>query len=104
MFHTRSDFAATTIRFYRGSPSLVQGRPYVVVARKNTREYDGGWSIPGPSLGRPGADQAPTSPGALHDRNGGCTRFVVPQVQEARAFPREIQRNVDDSRGAAVVS
>ena len=41
-------------------------------------EYDGGWSIPGPIFGRPGADQASSSPGALHDLNGGRTRFLVP--------------------------
>ena len=61
-----------------GSPRLVRGRRWVVVAWKNQCEYDGGWSIPGPTFGRPGADQAPSSPGALHDLNGGRTRFLVP--------------------------
>ena len=87
----------------QGSPSLVQGRRWVVLAWKNQCEYDGGWSLSGPIFGRPGADQAPSSPGALHDINGAVRSSSCKQVHEARAFPR-VQRNVDDSRGAAVVS
>ena len=62
----------------QGSPLLVQGRRWVVVAWKNQREYDGRWSIPGPIFGRPGANQASSPSGVLHDLNGGCTRFLVP--------------------------
>ena len=62
----------------QGSPRLVQGRRWVGVAWKNQCEYDGGWGIPGPIFGRSGADQAPSFPGALHDLNGGSTRFLVP--------------------------
>ena len=43
-------------------------------------EYDGGWGIPGPIFGRPAADQAPSFPRALHDLNGGRTRFLVPEI------------------------
>ena len=60
------------------SPRLVQVRRWVVVACKNQREYGRGWSIPSPIVGRPGADQSPSSPGALHDLNGGRTSFLVP--------------------------
>ena len=62
-----------------GSPRLVQGRRWVLVVWKNQCEYDGGWGIPGPSFGRSGADQVPSWPGALHDFNGGHTRFLVPE-------------------------
>ena len=56
----------------------MQGRRLVVVAWKNQREYDGGWNIPGPIFGRPGADQASSLSGMLHDLNGGRTTLLVP--------------------------
>ena len=62
--------------FPNGSPRLVQGRRWVAVAWNNQCDHDGGWSIPGPIFGRPGADQAFFPPGALHDLNGGRTRFL----------------------------
>ena len=62
----------------QGSPLLVQGRRWVVVACTNQCEYDGGWGIPGPNFGRSGADQAPSFSGALHDVRGGRTRFLAP--------------------------
>ena len=62
----------------QGSPRLVQGRRWVVVAWKNQCEYDGGWGIPGPNFGRSGAVQAPSFPGTLHDLRGDRTRFLVP--------------------------
>ena len=61
----------------QGSPRLVQGRRWVVVAWKNRCEYDGGWGIPGPKFGRIGADQAPSFPGAVHDLREGRTRALV---------------------------
>ena len=74
------------------------------MAGKNQREYDCGWGIPGPAFGRPGADQASSPSGALHDLNGGRTRFLMPPGPRSGAFPPGIQHNVDESRGAAVVS
>ena len=62
----------------QGSPCLVQGLRWVVVARQTHCAYDGEWGIPGPNFGRSGADQAPSFPGALHDLRGGCTRFLAP--------------------------
>ena len=44
------------------------------------------------------------SPGAQHDLNVDRTSSWYLQVHEASAFPRGIQRNVDESRGAAVAS
>ena len=61
----------------QGSPLLIQGRRWVVVASKNQREYNCGWRIPGPILGRPEADQASSPSGALHDFSGGRTRFLM---------------------------
>ena len=75
----------------QGSPLLVQGRRRVVVAWKNQREYDGGWSIPGPIFGRPGSDQACSPSGALHDLNGGRTRFLVlPGPRSQRVPSRDL--------------
>ena len=70
-----------------GSSLLIQGRRWVVVAWKNQREYDGGWSIPGPIFRRPGADQASSPPGALHDLNGGRMRFLVPPGPRSQRVP-----------------
>ena len=58
-----------------------------MVAWKNQREYDGGWSIIGPSLGRSGAYQASSPPGALNDLNGGRTRFLVPPGPQSERVP-----------------
>ena len=88
----------------QGSPLLVQGRRWVVVAWKNQREYDGGWSIPGPIFGRPGADQASPPPTRYTTSTGAVRGSWCLQVHEASAFPPGIRRNVDESRGAAVVS
>ena len=63
----------------QGSPLLIQGRRWVMVAWKNQCEYDGGWGIPGPIVGRSGVDQAPSFLGALHDLNGDRTRSLVPK-------------------------
>ena len=71
----------------QGSLLLVQGRRWVVVAWKNQREYDGGWSVPGPMSGRPGADQASSPPGALYGLNGGRTRFVLPSDPRSQRAP-----------------
>ena len=60
--------------------------------------------IPGPSFGRPGADQAPSFPGALHDLRGGRTKFLVPASSRSQRVFSGVQRIVDDSRGAAVIS
>ena len=62
----------------QGSLWLVHRRRWVMVAWGNQRENDGRWNIPGPILGRPGADEASSSPGALHILNAGRTRFLVP--------------------------
>ena len=88
----------------RGSPVLVRGRRWLVVAWKNQREYDGGWGIPGPNFGRSGADQAPSFLGELHDTAGGVRGFSCLQVHVDSAFSRGVQRNIDDSRGTAVIS
>ena len=52
----------------------------------------------GALFGRPGADQGSSSSGALHDFDRSGTRFLV------SAFARGVERNVDESRGAAVDS
>ena len=88
----------------KGGARLVQGRRWVVVAWKSLREYDGGWCAPGAVFGRPGADQAPSSPGALDGLNGGRTRYLVPAGPRSQRAHRGIKRDVDDSRGAAVAS
>ena len=88
----------------QGSSLLMQGRRWVVVAWKNQREYDGGWSIPGQIFGRPRAGQA-SFPRARYTTSTRAVRGAwCFQVHEVSAFPRWIQRNVDESRGAAVVS
>ena len=71
---------------------------------KDQCEYDGGWGIPGPNFGRSGAVQAPSFPGALHDLRGGRARFLVPIGSRSQRVLSGVQRNVDDSRGAAVIS
>ena len=71
----------------QGSSLLVQGRRWVVVAWKNQRKYDGGWGMPGPVFGRPGADQASSPCSALHDFNGGRTRSLVPPGPRSQRVP-----------------
>ena len=81
----------------QGNPYFVQGRRWVVMAWKNQRVYDGGWSIPGPLVGRFGADQKLPFPPARYTTSTEAVRGSwCLQVHEASAFPRGIQRNVDD--------
>ena len=74
-----SSFAATATRCSPREPTYGGRAKMSSGGLKNRREYDGGYNIPGPIFGRAGADQASFS-------------------------PRGIQRNVGESRGAAVVS
>ena len=60
------------------SPRLVQGRRPFVVAWEDQREHDHEGGIFGALFGRPGADQASSSSGALHDFGRSSTRFLVP--------------------------
>ena len=88
----------------QGSPLLIQGRRLVVVAWKNQFEYDGGWGIPGPILDDPGPIKLPFSPACYTTSTGAVRGSWCLQDHVASAFPRGVQRNVDDSRGAAVIS
>ena len=71
---------------------------------QNQREYDEDCSIPGLIFERSEANQASFPPGAQHDLNGGRKMSFVPPGLGSQRVPRGIQRNVDESRGAAVVS
>ena len=72
-----------------------------MVAWEDQREHD--YGVFGALFGRPEADQASSCSGALHDCDGGAIRSSW-SLQEhlASAFTRGVQRNVDESRGAAV--
>ena len=83
---------------------MVQGRRWVVVAWKNPYEYDGGWGIPGQILDDPGPFQLPLFPARCTTSAGAVRGSWCLQVHVASAFSRGVQRNVDDSRGAAVIS
>ena len=78
VFHARSGSAATTIWCSPKEPTfgtratMGYGGLEKPVRVRRRMEYT--WS----DFGRPGADQAPSSPGALHDLNGGHTRFLEP--------------------------
>ena len=85
---------------------MVQGRRRFVVAWEDRREHDYGWGIFGVRFGRPGADQAFSYCGTLHDfdRSGTGSWCVQAHLAINSAFSRGIQRNADESRGAAVGS
>ena len=55
-------------------------------------------------LDDPGPIKLPLPPARYSTSTGGVRGSWCLQVHEASAFSRGIQRNVDDSRGAAVVS
>ena len=58
----------------QGSLRLVQGRRWIMVAWQNQCEHDGGWSVPGPIPGRPGADQALSLPPARYTTSTEAVR------------------------------
>ena len=88
------------------SPPLVQSHRRFVVAWEDRRDRDYGWGIFGALLERPGADQASSYSGALHDFGRSGTKFLVSTstLSYNSAFARGVQRNVNESRGAAVDS
>ena len=71
--HARSGVAATAARCSPREPTSGTRATMGCGGLENHREYDGGWNIPGPIFGRPGADQASSPSSALHDLNGGRT-------------------------------
>ena len=76
-----------------------------MVTRENQRYYTNGWGTLGSILGRPGADQASSFSGALHGFEESCKRLLMSvNIRLVSAFARGVQRNVDESRGAAVDS
>ena len=86
------------------SPPLVQGRQWVMVAWKNQCEYDEGWGIPGSILDDPGPIKLSLSPARYTTSAGAVRDSWCLQVHVASAFSRGVQRTVDHSRGAAVIS
>ena len=85
--HAQGGFAATTTRCSPMEPMFGTRATTGCDGLENQREYDGGWSIPGPSFGRPGADQASSPSGALLDLNGDRTRFLVPPSSRSQHVP-----------------
>ena len=86
------------------SPLLVQGRRWAVVAWKNKCGYDGGWVYLVRFSDDPGPIKLPFSPARYTTSTGAVRGSWCLQVHAASAFCRGVQRNVDYSRGAAVVS
>ena len=82
-----SGFAATATRCSPREPTFGTRVTMGCGGLENQHEYDGGWSIPGPSFGRTGADQASSPPGAPHYLNGGRTKFLVPPGPRSQRVP-----------------
>ena len=102
--HVRSCSAASTIRCFPKEPTFGKRAMMVVVAWKHQREYDGGWSTPGPTFGQLVADQDPSPPG-VHTTSTGAVQCVgCLHVHDASAFSLGIQRHIDNTLCAAVVS
>ena len=74
------------------------------MAWEDQREHDYGWGIFGAFLDYPGPIKLPLSPARYTSSPGAVRGSWRLQIQLASAFARRVQRNVDESRGAAVDS
>ena len=88
--------AATALRCFPREPIFGTRTTTVLVAWEDEREHDHEGGIFGALFGRPGADQAPSSSGALHGFDRSCTMVLVSASTLARAFGRRVQRNVNE--------
>ena len=84
--HARSGSAATAIRCSPREPTfdtrVTIGCGGMEKSVRVRRRMGYTWS----DFGRSGADQPPSFPGALHDLNGGRTRFLVPAGSRRQRF------------------
>ena len=101
-YNAQSGFAATATRCSPREPTFgTRGRRSVEVAWKNQRENG---TYLGQFLDDPGPIKLPLPPACYTTSTGAVRGYWCLQVHDARAFPRGIQRYVDESRGTTAVS